>query len=187
MHTELQERSLSGVGWTPVAGIMPECTLRVAQTADGYRIRVEGRGTAQESPALAAFVSQCRLVDEDAQITVDLSACEYLDSTFLGCLVTLSRDCGKSETARFEILADNERRTELLAPTRIDQLLQFADADPEMRSGYVTIDPAQLDNTEFGRHVLESHQALAEVSSAHTQLFQEIAKRLADELEDQES
>ena len=165
---------------------MPECTLKVARTTDGYRIRVEGRGTAHESPALAAFVSECRLAEPNARITVDLSACEYLDSTFLGCLVTLNRDCQEDETMQFQILADIERRTELLAPTRIDQLLRFADADPEMRSGYVTIEPAQIDGVELGRHVLESHRALAEVPSEHTQLFREIAKRLEDELEGQD-
>jgi anti-anti-sigma regulatory factor len=165
---------------------MSECTLKVARTGDGYRIRIEGRGTSEDSRSLDAFVSQCCLADNDAQIMVDLSACEYLDSTFLGCLVTLNRAYQDAGKTRFQILADNERRTELLAPTRIDQLLQFADTDPEMRSDYVTIEPAQLDRAEFGRHVLESHRALADVPSEHSELFQDIVKRLEDELKDPE-
>ncbi|MFV1968743.1 MAG: STAS domain-containing protein, partial [Pirellulaceae bacterium] len=163
---------------------MPVCTLKVARIGDGYRIRIEGRGTAEESPALAAFVSQCTRAEERAKILIDLSACEYLDSTFLGCLVTLDRECRKCDETRFQILADAERREKLLTPTRIDRLLNFADGDPNTLSGYVTMEPARLNELEFGRHVLESHRVLAGVPSTHAQIFQEIADKLERELKD---
>ena len=162
------------------------CNLRVARVGNGYRIRIEGRGTAQESPALAAFVSQCNRADEQTQIIVDLSACEYLDSTFLGCLVTLDRACQKHEQRPFQVLANAEKREKLLGPTNIDSLLMFVERDPENMSDFVTMEPNRLNETQFGRHVLEAHRALAGVPSAHAELLQEIAAKLERELEERE-
>ena len=171
---------------------MPTCTLKVARIGEGYRIRIEGRGTAQESPTLAAFVSQClcadkRLcVDKRAHVIVDLSGCEYLDSTFLGCLVTLDRECQKSEVGRFQVFADAEKRADLLSPTRIDTLLTFASVAPDTLSDYVSMPVTELGTAEFGRHVMDSHRALAGVPSAYAQLFQEIADKLERELKERE-
>jgi len=43
-------------------------------------------------------------------------------------------------------------------------------------------EPGAAARTEFGRHVMESHRALAKLPCAHAPLFQEIADRLAREL-----
>jgi anti-anti-sigma factor len=165
---------------------MPACTIKVARIKDGYRVRIEGRGTAQESPALAAFVSQCVRAEEQVQLLIDLSACEYLDSTSLGCLVNLDRECREKQNAEFLVLADESQREKLLAPTHIDHLLRFAAEAPELLSGYVRVEPAQLSEIEFGRHVVESHRALAGVPSAHAQLFRQIADKLEQELKEAE-
>ena len=62
-------------------------TLQVGRTADGFLIRIQGRGTLQASPALEQFVHGS--LQANQRIVVDLSNCDYLDSTFLGCLLKL--------------------------------------------------------------------------------------------------
>ena len=51
------------------------------------------------SPAVREFAEQAlaakRSGCEPLAIGFDLSACEYMDSTFLGCLVCLHRGAGK--------------------------------------------------------------------------------------------
>jgi anti-anti-sigma factor len=165
---------------------MSPCSLKVARIKDGYLVRIEGRGTAQESPALATFVSECVGAQERVRLIIDLSGCEYLDSTLLGCLVNLDRAFQKEAKAEFLILADKPQREKLLAPTHIDRLLSFTPSAPEPLSSYVRIEPAQLSEIEFGRHVLASHRALAEVPSDHASLFQQIADKLEQELKEAE-
>jgi len=156
--------------------------LKIARIDGGYRVRVEGRGSAQESPALAAFVTQYLEACDRALVVVDLSACEHLDSTFLGCLVTLHQRCQESEGASFLTWADDDRRGKLLSPTRIDRVLEFAASAPETKGDDVCLGPRRLNEMEFGRHIMESHRALAGMPCAHAKLFQEIADQLDREL-----
>src|SRR5689334_5995318 len=58
--------------------------VKVGRTTSGYRLRVEGTGTMRESPAVGEFAERS-LRDGTSTLVVDLSACDYLDSTFLGC------------------------------------------------------------------------------------------------------
>jgi anti-anti-sigma factor len=163
---------------------MSDCILNVARTEDGYLIRVEGKGTSQDSPALAAFVRQYLQSEQEPRITVDLSDCEYLDSTFLGCLLTLHRQCQDQSPASLTVIADQEQRAKLLFPTRVDSVLQISEAAPQAVSSFLRLDPTELDKRAYGWHVLETHRALASVKGPGSQLFEQIANSLSRELED---
>ena len=90
---------------------MPQqSVLKVARTPGGYCLRVEGRGTMRESQSAAQFVAG-PLEREGATVVVDLSACDHLDSTFLGCLVEMQRKAGKSLPPRLVISARSSRFT----------------------------------------------------------------------------
>src|SRR4051812_10134118 len=78
--------------------------IKVGRTCTGYRLRVEGRGTLRESPAVAEFAGRA-FEDGASTLVVDLLACDYLDSTFLGCLVNLHRRHGRCEPPRLLIAA----------------------------------------------------------------------------------
>ena len=102
---------------------MPETSLlKVAGTPDGCCIRIEGRGTMRESHSAAQFAARA-LAAPAATVVVDLSACEYLDSTFLGCLVEMHRHGGKSVPPRFVVSAPSEKVRKLLSPTRLDMVI----------------------------------------------------------------
>src|SRR5688572_1241566 len=94
-------------------------TLRVARAADAYVVLVRGRGTLRESRTLHGYV-QCILELPDNRVVIDLSACDYLDSTFLGCLVQLHRQQGTPQ--RVALAASPAKVTALLAPLRLDRL-----------------------------------------------------------------
>ena len=65
-------------------------------------------------------------------VTLDLSPCEYLDSTFLGCLLTLHKRSVEVADTRFLVVADEGTRQRLLNPTRLDAVLQFAADHPNV-------------------------------------------------------
>src|SRR5947208_15951806 len=99
---------------------MPDpSVLKVAGTASGYCLRVEGRGTMRESASAMQFVAG-PLAQAGTSVVVDLSACEHLDSTFLGCLVEMQRRAGRASPPRLVISAPAEEVKKLLSPTELD-------------------------------------------------------------------
>src|ERR1041384_4057628 len=76
-------------------------TLKVAPTENGCMIRIEGRGTMLESTAAKNVALATLKGDDCAAVVFDLSACDYLDSTFLGCIAELHRGFGRSAPPRF--------------------------------------------------------------------------------------
>lgn len=155
------------------------CTIAIQRTASGYLFRVAGRGTLRESPAVRDFV--CGAIDDGAQIIIDLSDCEYLDSTFLGCLVMMQQR-GKTKDGSFRLFADQETRDRLFHTCRLDHLLQFADGLPETDGEPVRLEITELDRQEFCRHLVDAHEQLAELGGPSAETFRHIVEQLRQEL-----
>ena len=161
---------------------MPGTVLKAGRTAEGFIVRVVGRGTAQESPSLSAFVGQYLEAHEQASLFVDLSGCDYLDSTFLGCLLTLHQQCQGRDAFDFHVVADDAKRKKLLSPTKLDSVLEVTAGGPQALGGFVDMTLTKLDKRAFGRHVVDSHRALADLPCPQAGLFRKIADQLAQEL-----
>ena len=158
--------------------------LTIGWTRQGYCVRVAGRGTMRESPALRAFA--LRVLDEPGRPTldVDLTACEYLDSTFLGALMGLFRRFEQAgPSGRLAIAGPAEVLHRLLGPTRLDAILPLRAECPERLGEEVPIPPQALDSADLGRHILESHRRLAELGGANAAVFGPIADQIARELD----
>lgn len=156
-------------------------TVRVGRTGSGYRIRVEGHGTMRESPAVHEFARQV-LDGEPGALVMDLSACTYLDSTFLGNLVDLRRRYDLGHPPRFLLVAPPEVRKRLLAPNHLDSLFPFTERCPEVIGEDVELSPVTLGRDDLGLHVLETHRRLAEVEGPNQAAFREVVDRLSREL-----
>ena len=160
-----------------------ESALRVGRVASGYVVQVEGRGTLRESPALREFAVQS--LDDPggpSTVVVDLSHCDYLDSTFLGCLVSLHRKYNRTLPHRFQVAASCDQCQKLLAPTHLNHLLDVTEVCPEPISDVVELSGPILPTADLGRHVMECHRRLAELGGCRASSFRSIADRLAREL-----
>jgi anti-anti-sigma factor len=155
------------------------CVISVASTSHGYVVRIQGNGTSADSPALARFVNECLVQDEQPAVWVDLLGCDYLDSTFLGCLVKLQR---AGTQTRFRVVADEAARKRLLAATSLDGFFQFDSQAPKSTSPFTKLDVTSISQRELGQHIMEAHQALGEVPGEFAAKFKGIASRLMDEL-----
>jgi anti-anti-sigma regulatory factor len=157
-------------------------SLLVGRTVGGYLVRVAGRGTMHESHAVEGFARHL-LEDEDTQrIVVDLEGCDYLDSTFLGCLAMLHRRFNGFKTPRFQVAVSPEKRHRLLGPSCLDRLLPTTE---ETTTLDVSTFEALVEETtpkSLGRHVMECHRRLAELGGSQQSAFQSIADQMALEL-----
>jgi anti-anti-sigma regulatory factor len=163
----------------------PGSMLRVGRTASGFLVQVEGRGLCGDSPALHEFAVQS-LDDQRGSNTliVDLSHCDYLDSTFLGCLVGLHQKYNRTSPHRFTVGASYDKSKRLFGPTRLNLLLDVTETFPEQIDNLVELSRPILTTVDLGQHVMECHRRLAELGGARAQSFKSVADQLALELQE---
>ena len=147
-----------------------------------FVVRVEGRGTLKESPTFRAFVSELLDNHPTAVLTLDLERCDYLDSTFLGCLLLLGKRYAQGPVRQFVIAVTPTARLRLLATTHVDRALPLTEAFPFEVGEWSTIPTAPVDAHELGWHVLECHERLADVGGPQASAFRSIVEHLTHEL-----
>ena len=96
--------------------------ILVARSADLGFVKVVGRGSFQNSGCLKAFYQQL-LKEGVSRFVVDLNACTYLDSTFLGILLGLGLKLKEAGNGLLHILNANPRNLELLRNLGLDRLI----------------------------------------------------------------
>jgi anti-anti-sigma factor len=153
-------------------------TLTIERTQKGYIMRVAGRGTMRESPTVQNFVNEA--LSDGAEVILDLNTCDYLDSTFLGSLLKFQQQCQQIQL--FSVLADNSTYERIFSVSHFDRILEFVSVLPSSTGSPVSLEISQLDEVEFGRHLMEAHRELAELGGPSAAKFQAIADQLAKEL-----
>ena len=158
-------------------------SVTAAPTDTGCCVRVTGRGTVRESAAARDVAARTLESGPDTTVVFDLTACDYLDSTFLGTLMGLFQLAGHTKPPRFLIAAAPDVRKKLMGPCRLDKLFPFVDA-PAATAGVFVPVPAvgDLDPIDVSRHVMTCHRALAQVEGPMQAAFTRIADQLEKEL-----
>lgn len=156
--------------------------IKVAATADGCLIRIDGKGTVRESRVVKDVAMRTLRDEPSAVVVLDLSTCAYVDSTFLGCMMDLHRTAG-GDGKRFAIAAPVETRKKLLGIARLDRLLRGIDTAPAPAGDFVSVPASDAPPREILRHVMECHQQLAQVDCPMKNIFARIATQMQRELE----
>lgn len=154
--------------------------LLIGRIAQGRVVRVVGRGTMQQS---VAFRDAVLPILDSELVVFDASECEYLDSTFLGCLVGIQKTANASTSGRFAIAASHEDRVKLFSLSALDKFFHFLDACPELTSELTPAGIDALDTPTLGRHVATCHASLAEQGGPEADTFRSIVERLTHELD----
>ncbi len=156
--------------------------LEVGRTNDGFVIRVEGRGSMHESPGLRAFVIQALETASTVRLTVDLSECEYLDSTFLGCLVGLHSKFNPGGSHRLQVAGSDDKLRELFGPSGLQRILPRTTCADGAVNEWLAVPAADLDRDELGRHLIDCHRRLAAVGGPQAETFAAIADQIESEI-----
>jgi anti-anti-sigma regulatory factor len=102
--------------------------ILVARSGDLGFVKVVGRGSFQNSGCLKAFYIQL-LKDGVKRFVIDLGACTYLDSTFLGILLGLGLKLRENGAGLLNILNASSRNLELLRNLGLDRLIHVGGGD----------------------------------------------------------
>ena len=159
---------------------MSNSVLLSAPTDDGFVMRIVGRGTFTESPVFREFVARCLDMESGPHVVIDITQCDYLDSTFMGCLIWLHKYAESG--SRLKFYATPEKTRELFSFCMLDRVLNIVDARPEPTDEFLVLTMVDIESSELGRHIAECHQRLAELGSKEAAKFRSIADRLARDL-----
>ena len=151
----------------------------IGRISNGVVVRIVGHGTMQESIAFRAAVEANR---EASVVVFDATCCDYVDSTFLGCLIWVKKACEPTAARQFFIAASAATRVKLFSTSSLDGYFDFVDASPEPLDKFVKVDIEKLEPKELGRHVMRCHELLADMGGSKARAFKAVADRLAKEL-----
>ena len=169
--------------------VNPSSSILVGQIGQVFWIRVEGRGTFQNSLQLKQ-VLQSTMADGLHRFVLDLERCPMMDSTFLGTLTGAALRLREVNEGSLSVLNSNERNEQLLESLGLDHLLDVdreGTSWPEERR--IAIEQLSkcrqegaTENEDQTEHVLEAHQALADVSDDNACRFKDVIVFLQKEV-----
>ncbi len=155
--------------------------IRVHETSDRMSIAVAGRVTMHHSPAFWGRASSA--LEAGNGVSVNLSQCTYMDSTFLGTLLRLSRlPAAKAGATAFALVAPSASSRTLLTHMGIDRAIPIVESEPDVDPNATDWQPLDLGPSEqmvIQETVVHAHQQLAEASGPGSQQFKAIAAKLA--------
>lgn len=157
------------------------CEFLIGHVSEGVVVRLIGRGTMHESSAFQAAVEPNL---QGGVVVFDATQCDYLDSTFLGCLVGIKKASAQRPNSRFIIAAPPQVRTALFSCSALHRYFEFVDECPQICDRFAAIEVPGLQARDLGRHVMRCHEGLAGVGGSEAPAFQAVADRLAKELGD---
>ena len=148
-------------------------TVRFHQRDQTVTFRVEGRGTMTWSLPLRRTAE--RLLDAGAKrVRIDLRDCTYMDSTFLGTLLTLKKAVDRAG-GRLTLLMPSPACVRILHQMGLTDVLpvQVEGADPHAswtELACETNDPA------FRRNVVQAHEELAALPGPAGEQFKAVVR-----------
>jgi anti-anti-sigma regulatory factor len=181
--------------------------ILVARTGDLGFIKVVGRGSFQNAGCLRAFYQQV-LKEGTSRFVVDLGACTYLDSTFLGILLGMGLKLREAAKGILHILNASPRNMELLKNLGLDRLISIESA-PDPGAGLPNgkhangngngnvaglsangISEKQFEEiacpaatkAQAGPTILEAHETLMEFDARNVPKFKDVVEFLREDL-----
>ena len=154
--------------------------LTYAEFDDATLIAARGRAT--WSHAETFFEATEAVIEEKRSLILDLSGCEYLDSTFLGTLFQVASEAEvESVPLRIQgVLPSVRARLEELSMHSV--LARVTEKAVELPRNMQKLTEARSDSTHERLRLLRAHELLARLSDANREKFQEVVDTLRSEI-----
>lgn len=164
---------------------METSKILVARSANLGFVKVVGRGSFQNSGCLKTFYLQL-LKDNVDRFVIDLDACTYLDSTFLGILLGLGLKLKAAGNGLLHILNASPRNVELLKNLGLDRLISIdakrVDLNGVAGQKLEALECPTQTKAEAGPTILEAHEALMEFDPRNIPKFKDVVEFLREDL-----
>jgi len=166
------------VNLNPTSGILAGCKNGQVW------LRVDGKGSHQNSRELKAFVQDQIEHLRGQRVIVDLSLCTGMDSTFMGTLTGIS--CRLSnEGGLLHVIHAAGRNADLLRGLGLDEVFTVDDQEEHLPAvaapECAALPKAECTRSERARICLESHEALAAADQRNAVKFHDVIELMRGE------
>lgn len=157
--------------------------VSVGCSKDTVWVRVEGRGTFQNSGGLKAYAQEM-IGRGYNHFVVDLGGCEMMDSTFMGMLTSICLRLREANGGQLEVVGVSARNSSLLSNLGLDQLFSVkrqGDPTAVKLPGEIAAEHSDTRPATSGEMLL-AHEALAEAVPENAVRFRDVLELLQAEL-----
>jgi anti-anti-sigma factor len=150
----------------------------------GYIIKVIGKGTMEYCSELFQFLSE-KIENESAEnVYFELSETTYLDSSFIGVIVSVQKKLKKARNGNLILLNPSDKTKEILSTMGLLDIMPIQENDTFKNIEISSEIKKKLEkNYQDIQVLLESHQNLMELSSENRKRFSLVEEMLKKELE----
>ena len=154
--------------------------LLVDPLSDPLLVRIDGRGSFQNSASLRDFVNE--MIERGRRrFVIDFRHCSSMDSTFLGVLAGMALTLRRADPPGSVVLTRlAPRNLELVFNLGLHRLLTVdAGEQPELSTAQArVIDSQDRSEIDRARLVLEAHENLVEADASNLGRFQDVLQLL---------
>jgi anti-sigma B factor antagonist len=158
---------------------IPQGTVRFHYRDDTVTFRVEGRGTMTQSLPMRRCAERC-MAGGARQVRVDLRDCTYMDSTFLGTLLTLKKALDRTQ-GKLTLVMPSVSCDRILQQMGLGDVLPAESADIDPSAAWLDVAACEADDpTSFRRNVTQAHEELARLPGPAGEQFKAVMRCLED-------
>lgn len=164
-----------------------ESSIQVGVIDGVVWVRVEGRGSFQNSTALREF-AKSMLARGHVRFVIDLLGCPLMDSTFMGTLAGIALKLHGVQDGGVEVVNLNDRTRSLLSNLGLDQILRLRAGDAgvagpsECPEGTCVLPLGANDKLAQARTMLAAHEAVVEANPQNAVKFKDVLEYLRQDL-----
>ncbi len=142
--------------------------IDTAKWHDQHWIRLIGPATFTAAPTLLEFVD--RVLENGAcEISLDLAACCWMDSTFAGTLVSLSKKRNRDRPLRLKLHDPSKSCLEGLARMNLDKLFSIDAAGAPDDAAWEAVEAGDVPKAELAEVVIRAHEDLGSADPGNEQ------------------
>lgn len=155
-----------------------------------YRIRVEGRATFECAPPVRNLAKNIAMEQTLDKICVNLKACTFMDSTFMGVLAMVGLEARKRHVP-VEILEASRENLALLDGLGLKKLFHFGKIQNDINIGPIRErkDDVKDSKLQQAKMIHDAHKTLMEVDDGNVPKFKTVvdfAKKDVDRLKEED-
>jgi len=152
---------------------------------DIVAVRVVGRGTHVNSPALQEVADRFLESNAATRFIIDLAECPSMDSTFMGTLAGITLRQRNAQAGLTILLHTNEQNRRLLDVLGLSRVLEFREESNGCQAVGEFLEGRQPQLSKMDRtlHMIAAHERLVNVETENEVRFQGVLESLRESLD----
>lgn len=156
----------------------PQGKLFYVRHSATVTFRVEGRGTMALGLPLRQ-TAEGLLADGVREVRIDLRGCKYMDSTFIGTLLSINKQLGFKNEGPLIVVSPSDECVKALVQMGLDTMLPSCE-DTVSAGPWLEVDCGPADLPALKRNITQAHEELASLPGSVGKQFEAVIRCLAN-------